>query len=288
VGHQSNLVVSPTVADQTQLTSLRSIGDLSQDPVVVQGGVLVPDRTNNVYETIVVPAPQFFTAQYDVTIWTQYTLHMNQLIEQLIASFLPQGNCWRIDSPKGYWFVATIDSNTYTSDTNTDDYSQVERLIKYKFVVKVPGYILASGVPGSPVPIKRYVSSPTISFTSDIAPGITTSNGSIADPFLGADDPTLQLTSGDDAPNKRRDQRYTNGTRLYPNVDVTNPDDPALKQLPRGSSVARYKKIVGIDRDGNKVTQYLRVKSQNQFTGETVLSAADASLGGLTIVVDDG
>lgn len=289
VPHQQNLAVNPEHGDPMQLTTLRETGELAGDPTVGQGGLLVPNRTNNVWETITVPAPQFFTAQYDITFWTQYTKHMNQLIEMTIASFLPQGNQWRLDTPKGYWFLATVDGGTYTSDTNADDYSQVERLIKYKFAVRVPGYILATGVPGAPVPLKRYVSSPVIEFSVGTSTDEADDGATIDDPFLGADDPTLPTGSDTDQQpnweNRRRDQRNTRGTRLQPNEDVlTNPDDPAVEQLPRGTRPAQFKKVTGYDQNGRLVTRLFRVRNVNKFTGETVLSPADAALGGLTIV----
>ncbi len=271
-----------------QLSTLREIGDLKNDPTVTQGGLLLPNRTNNVWETIVVPAPQFFTAAYEVTFWTQYTKHMNQMIELLIASFLPQGNQWQLNTPKGYWFLASVDGNSYTSETNVDDFSQTERTIRYKFTIKVPGYILATGVPGAPVPLKRYLSSPTIEFNTGTMEGDGGSS-QVDDPFLGADDPTLPTDDSSDGQSnwaaRRRDGRYTNGTRLYPNEDVvTNPDDPAVKRLPRGTRPAQFKKITGIDSHGNTVTRLYRTKIINQFTGETTLSPADATLGGLTIL----
>jgi hypothetical protein len=284
--HQANVAVAPAQADPGQLMTLRTIGDLADDPTVEQGGLLIPDRTNNIFETIVVPAPQFFTAQYDVTVWTQYTTHMNQLIEALIASQLPQGNVWQLVTPKGYWFLANVDANTYTADTNTDDFSQSERLVRYKFVIKVPGYIMASKVPGAPVPIKRYVSSPTISFETGIDVGIFDEQAGVDDPFLGADDPTLILDANDDSQSRRRDQRRTNDTRLYPNISLTNPDDPALQALPRGTRPAQFQKVTGLDKNGKLVTRLFRVINTNSKQGETVL-ASDANLGGLTIVVTE-
>jgi hypothetical protein len=283
--HQPNLAVNPSQADSGQLSTVRAIGDLAEDPVVQQGGLLVPDRTNNVYETIVVPAPQFFTAQYDFTFWTQYSEHMTQLIEALMNSFLPQGNAWRLDTPKGYWFSATVDSNQYNAELNADDYSQEERLIRYKFVVKVQGYIMASGVPGAPVPIKRYVSSPQISFQTGVVGNVETGSGGQDDLFLGADDPTLPLDDGSDGLS-RRDQRRRNDTRLFPQQDVTNSDDPLAKQLKRGRQPAQFKKVTGLDRNGRMVTRYFRVTSSNPFTGETVLSPG-ADMGELSIVVTE-
>ena len=278
--HQHNLAVPSEMGDPGQLTTLREVGQLADDPIVQQGGLLVPDRQNNVYETIVVPAPQFFTAQYEVTFWTQYTSHMTQMIEAVIASFLPQGNVWRLDTPKGYWFLANVDSNAYTADLNSEDYSQEERIIKHKFVISVPAYILASKVPGAPVPVRRYVSSPTISFSTAIMTNDSSSASEQDDPMLGADDPTLPLTDGT---TRRRDRRRAGETPLYPNVDAISPHDPALKGLKRGAPPARFKKITGYDKKGKLVTKLYRVKNVNQFTGETVLVPGEG-LEGLSIV----
>lgn len=283
LGHQQDLAVAPGDADAGQLATTRKLGDLADDPTVADGGLMIPDRKNNVYETLVLPAPQFFTAMYEVTLWTQYTVQMFQLIELLIASFLPQGNAWRLDTPKGYWFVATVDGNLYNPEGNIDDMSQEERIIKYKFTVKVPGYILATKVPGAPIPIKRYVSSPTITFDVGVDVGEASSEGTLDDPFLGADDPTLPL---EDGKSRRRDQRRTNGSRLFPNIDAIPPDDPALNSLPRGQPTAKYKRVTAVDRNGNLVTKLVRVVSTNKFTGETVF-APDTDLGGLTIVVTE-
>lgn len=285
--HQSNLAVGQGDGDSGQLTTLRTIGDLADDPTVTQGGLLLSDRQNNVIETIVVPAPQFFTAQYDVTLWAQYTVHMNQMIEALLSSFLPQGNCWLLNTPKGYWFLASVDANTFNAELNADDYSTEERLIRYKFVVKVPGYVLGSSVPGSPVPIRRYVSSPSISFTTGLPGGDDNSVEGTSDPFLGADDPTLPLDPNDTTAPRRRDARKVNATKLFPgNPEDRSPNDPALNSLKRGSGPARYKKVTGIDKNGNTVTRLYRIKNTNAFTGETVL-APDTGGDGLTIVVTD-
>lgn len=279
VKHQQSLAVAPAEGEEGQLTTVRSIGDLSEDPVIQDGGLLVADRTNNVYETIVVPAPQFYSAVYEVIVWTQYQQHMNQIIETLIASFLPQGNAWKLTTPAGYWFIATVDNNTYSAETNFDDLSQHERLVKHKFTITVPAYVLASSSPGSPVPIKRYVSSPTISF--DVGTGSDEElGGGLIEPFLGSDDPTLPL---DDVKNRRPDQRRTNGTRLYSPGD----HDPALDSPPRGRQGARFKKVTGIDRHGRRITKLVRVSSLNPRSGETVF-APDASLGGIDIIIEDG
>jgi len=283
LNHQTNLAVSPTQADTDQLSTNRSLGSLASDPTVREGGLMLADRRNDVYETLVLPAPQFFTAVYEVTLWAQYVFQMMQILEQLIASFLPQGNAWRVETKKGYWFVATVDGNVYNAENNFEDMSQEERLIKYKFTIKLPGYILATNVPGAPVPIKRYVSSPSISFDLDAGSSEAVDPSLVDEPFLGSDDPTLPL----DSSTRRADQRNTGRTRLYPSDGNVSPDDPALLNRPRGQPLARYKKLETLDGNGRKTTKFVRVSSTNTFAGETVF-APDADLGWFTIVVNKG
>jgi hypothetical protein len=249
------------------LSTERETGQLSSTRHTIDGAYLDNDKTNNVWETIVVPTPQFYTVKYQVTVWTQYTQHANQIIEKIFTSLLPQGQCWRIDTSKGYWFVAKVEDGSLAMETNFEDMSQQERFIKHTFNVAVPAYFFASASPGSPVPIKRYVSSPTISFEPHAPEPMELLEGVQESSYvIGSDDPTLPL---DLSKNNRRDQRSIGwrSQKIYPNVPVDGPttptqDDPASSTLRRGYSV----KIV------NKTPR-----------GETVYSGS--SLDGLEIVI---
>lgn len=228
---QQNVAMGPSdTEDPAQLTTERAIGDLASDPMISDGGVLYNDRTKNVYETIVVPTPQFYTAKYQVTIWAQYTQHTNQIIEKIFASLLPQAQSWRLETPKGYWFVAKIEDGSINSETSFEDMSQQERFLKYNFNVVVPAYIFASKTPGAPIPIKRYISSPDVSFdfiSTDESSG-TTPIVEESEYMIGSDDPTLPL---DEQKNNRRDQRTPGWRqqRVYPVVEGTDINDPFLK-----------------------------------------------------------
>jgi hypothetical protein len=281
--HQQGLAVGPNDADLGQLTTLREIGELADDATVNDGGFLAADRTNNVYETLVIPSPQFVTLNYEVIVWTQYTHHMNQIIETLLSSFLPQTQGWRLDTPKGYWFVATVADDLYNAETNFEDMSQGERLIKYKFNVKVPAYILASSAPGVPIPVKRYISAPDIKFETGITVSEESGVAGVDDPFLGADDPTLPLADGE---VRNRDQRRDGRGRLYRQSSEIDPNDPALSGLPRSRPTNRYKKVTVIDQNGRPATRYVRILSTTPSVGETVYSPS-SDLGGLAIVVID-
>lgn len=285
IKNQTNVSAVSADGSVQQLTTSRTLGDLTDDSVINDGGLLLADHTNNVYETVTIPSPQFFSATYEITFWTQYTVQMLQMIERLIASFLPQGNAWRLDTPKGYWFIANISDNTYNSDNNTDDMSLEERILKHKFTVQVPAYILAPKIPGVlTVPIKRHVSVPTITFDVGVGSITETSQAdNIDSPFLGSDDPTLPTSL---MVNKRQDQRETGSTRLFPNQSVASQEDPALSTLARGRKMPQYKKITGVNQYGKTVSKLVRIASTNRSAGETVY-APDSELGGLSIILTE-
>lgn len=255
--NQPNVALNPTddlVTDQ--VTTLRSVGELKNDSDVRAGALLAPNRRNNVWETITMPAPQFFSAKYEVTFWTQYTQQMNQLVETFMSSYLPQGRCFKLTTVKGYWFVAYVEE-VYSQDANFDDTSNSERIIKYKFSIKVPAYLLASSAPGVPVPLKRYVSSPVITFETSVDSGdVLEQQRGQPYPFLGSDDPTLP-TSVDD--NGRKDARDNGEGALSTQQGAKR--DPALSSYSRGTSPGTYIK------DGNKLKKSRVVSSYN---GEVV------------------
>lgn len=256
------------------LLTLAPIGDLSSNADVVDGALLHPNKQKNIIETIVVPSPQFFTATYEIILWTQYTHHMNQIMEILMSSYLPQVQGWRLDTPKGYWFVAEVEEGSISPETNFDDMTQGERLIKQKFNVKVPAYIFASNAPGVPVPVKRYLSAPKIVFETGTSQNQSFyDNPSPADPlivngfFLGADDPTLPLEHRD---VRREDARRSGAGDLNFNPAQPNQSDPALQSMPRGRSLERYAKVTSVGVDGKQMTKHVKVKNVNKSTGETI------------------
>jgi len=273
--NQTNVAVlsGSQAASTHQFITSRQIGSLESSLDVRSGGLLSSNRKNNIFETIVVPSPQFYTVTYQVTVWTQFTQHMNQIIEKLMASFLPQAQSWKLTTPKGYWFIAKVESGAFNTETNFDDMSTAERFIKCSFEVSVPAYFWATTAPGTPVPVKRYVSSPIINFAVE---GRSVGDGSGPEEFgnnylLGSDDPTLPL---DEQANLRPDQRRP-GLRMQ-SVQPTNAEnvidanDPALLSFPRGINPSQYRKIqFGTD------TKYVKVVTVNEATGETVYSAAE-------------
>lgn len=194
IKNQTNVPVSPNEPHYPdQATTTGEIGALASDPDIRDGSALLKPASlgKNVYETIVVPAPQFYTVKYKVTIWTQYTQHANQIVEKLMTSYLPQAQSWRIDTPKGYWFVAKVDEPGFEFESNFDDMAAAERFLKYNFTVSVPAYFFSTKSPGSPIPLKRYISSPIVSFETVSASDVF----STTQYTVGSDDPSLPLES---------------------------------------------------------------------------------------------
>lgn len=241
--NQDNVAVNPSdTRNGNQIVVERKVGANRFDKDIIDGAYLKPNLLNNVFETIVVPTPQFYTVKYQITVWTQYMQHTNQILEKIITSFLPQSQAWRLDTAKGYWFVATVDAGNFNSETNFEDMSTAERYIRTNFTVTVPAYFFATRSPGSPVPIKRYVSSPIIEFKNLSSGSIPTNSLEPENRYLlGSDDPTLPL---DLQKNVLEDQRSVGWRqqKIYPVItrhddrDLTkeDPQDPALTTVPRG------------------------------------------------------
>lgn len=248
------------VSDATAtLSTLRNTKANEDDVDVRMGGWMAPKFGQNIWEIITIPSPQFFTATYEITFWTQYTIHMNQLLQKLMSSYLPTGNGnLRLDSPKGYWFVAKVLNNQFTPEDNADDMSDQERILKYKFSVKVPGYIVASDSPGVLPAFRRFVSAPMVAFgfgneeNEELVNGIEVNKN----PYDGADDPSRGFSL--DGSIQPRDEKTTQ------------------------SSVNQVR-IVKNPFTGREETQYLRITSRNVKTGEAILKPDD----GFTIKIVD-
>jgi hypothetical protein len=89
---------------------------------------------------------------------------LNTIIETIAGAYPQPGNrTIRIDTKKGYWFVAYFESSI-NQDNNFGDYSDSERIIKATLAVEVPAYLVLPRAPGVPNGTKKYFSAPEISF----------------------------------------------------------------------------------------------------------------------------
>jgi hypothetical protein len=215
----------------------------NQDVGVSQGSLLDPKLGNNIWEIISIPQPQFYTATYEVTFWTTHTIHMNYLIMTLLAAQLPQGKMFRLNTPKGYWFIATI-ADEVSSIDNLDDFKEEKRVIRYTFQITVKAFLLASNGPGVPVPIRRILSATDISFQLKETAG------------------SVQTPQGPKRPN---DTGFTL-------TDIET--DPLTSQTLTTDQRVLVQKTIYNPSTGKTESRYAKVLETNQKQGETVYFAS--------------
>lgn len=125
---------------------------------------LFPDFGDNIFEIIDIPYPEFVAVTYDVIFWTQYMSQANEIIETLAHSFEGQGSEITMKTDSGFDLVAFFKASI-SSNSNFDNYTDDERIIKHSISLTVPGYILNPKNPGLPSLVRGYTSAPTIDFT---------------------------------------------------------------------------------------------------------------------------
>lgn len=212
----------------------------------VTGELLEPDLGNNIYEIITMPFPQFYTAMYEITFWTQYIQHMNSLIERFMTSYDAQGNQFRIESDKGYWYVAYVDDEL-TSDDNFSDYTEDERFVKCKLTMRVPAYLHGGERYGVEKPFRSFLSAPQITF--EIIGGQAPSPRPVTAPVGSGNVDKFVLSDVQELDRRGNPVEQTRPTVDRVAVSVRDPFAP-----------------------GGQRTRYLKVLSRNNRKGESVIA----------------
>ena len=286
-------------SDPGTVTSRRSSGGRSY--TARTGRLLNPNLGKNVFEIITLPPTKFYNASYEVTLWAQYTQQMNDMIMGIMSSY--QNNhrrTFRIETDKGYWFVAYVDSE-FSPGSNYDDFTDEERIVRYTFNISVPAYVIASNHPGGMNPLRRFISAPNVHFETEeifstiFAPIIggppsgypnsyllqviaTTDHNPPGDGIGSSAAASALNAAGYDAVGgsvATSDSRAIN----------TNSNEGAAPSKPSSSNLGGQKnqtqtsfyRVIRDPFTGKEVRQVVKVKSKNQRKGETVFR------GGLTI-----
>lgn len=137
-----------------------------------RGTILVPKLSKAIVEYIEIPPVKQYTANYEITFWTQYTQEMNSFLTVLMNGYVEHRmRTFVLETDKGYKFTAYTDV-ALSPQNNFDDFTDSERMVKYSFTMSVPAYTVAAQEPGMPNPFRRYVSAPNFSFDAEaLAPG---------------------------------------------------------------------------------------------------------------------
>ena len=212
------------------LSSRRTQGELKNSSFVKQGGLLQPAIGKNIYEITTIPTPQFYIANYEVSIWAQRSKHMNHLVQQIMNAYLMQGKTFKLTTPKGYWFIASLEDD-FQSQDNFDNYTDQEILRKVTFSIKVKAYLLVGDSPNAISPVRRYISAPNINFSIEV------------------NDEALQII---DTPREDK-------SNILTNVFTSSEEQQSTSD----------ESVVGLKIVDNK-SKYLKILGTNQKKGETV------------------
>ena len=247
----SSNVVSPGNVSKAGTVASRRNGENLSFRDIRTGKLLDDNLGNNIFEIITVPYPKFILANYEITFWTQYTVHMNQLLEGLVSQFDGQEKGFKIGTDTGYEFIALFQGE-FTPGDNFTNFTDDERIIRYTFDVKVPGFLLATQQDGMSSPFRRYLTAPQIEFGYHqiSTQAVKTAKSSVTGEEVGKD--------------------YTKKFLLN---DVEILDKTGEKPLVRGQTGTTLKHVIENPFADDTKTVYSRVLTRNQRSGETVASS---------------
>ena len=241
----SNEIFPGNRAKPGALASRRNRNNLSFQ-INDTGNLLEKRLGDNIFEIITIPYPEFFLADYEVTFWTQYTIHMNQLLEVMMANFNGQDIAYQLTSDSGYEFTAFVQPSL-TSGDNFDNFTDDERIIRYSFDIKVPAYLIAPDQPGLPSPFRKFLSAPQIEFITS----------QVSAPIIK----TVESPDGDGDIDR------------FILSDVELLTSTGKVPLARGQDGAQIVDIVQDPFTGKEKKRLLRVLTRNQRSGESVISS---------------
>jgi hypothetical protein len=133
-------------ADETNITLTRRFAtnpDSANDPQPTVRDNRQPDpayinvKDMPVWEVTQLPFPTFINLEYDVTVWTSYMTHQNIEQENLYREWRG-GRTWV--KVNDFYFFALLKSSQ--DQSNLDNFSDKEKLIKYGFRLLVQAYLI--------------------------------------------------------------------------------------------------------------------------------------------------
>jgi hypothetical protein len=237
---------------------------------------------------------KFFDAKYEITFWAQYTQQMNDLIMAVMSSYHENHKrTFRIETPKGYWFVAYTDADL-SPGNNYDDFTDEERIVRYTFTMTVPAYVIASDHPGGMSSLRKFTSAPQLSFESTevasafmspLPSGPPSGNpqsyilqdmNDLNAPFPGDAIGSSPNASGLNAagyPSFGGAEATSDSRAINNNVNTGYATPSTSSSTLGGTSTKTDMMLMRVVKDpftGKSVRKVVRVKSRNQRKGETV------------------
>jgi len=234
---------------------------------------LAPQIKNNIYETIEIPPVKYFGATYEISLWSSFTQQMNDLLTTIMSAYtINPGQQFRIESKKGYWFPAFVESN-FSQDTNYADYTDAERYIKYNMTLNATGYILAPNILGGKVSLKSLVSAPNISFETLFSNTDTSPNvGGIS-----SNDPNARILDNiltENSPNISQKVGY----KAIDSITALNSYDKSSAQVTGESDLEPYDTFGNINTNDTKVKKVAIVDKEGKVVNVKASVSANGEL----------
>ena len=105
-------------------------------------------RKPPVFEYLTIPFPDFAVVFYEIVIWTQYQTQMNEILQKIFYNYehmdsfvMPVEYDGKKRKGNSYYFVGFRDG-TVVPQSNVEEFTNQERIIKYSYTIKVPAYFI--------------------------------------------------------------------------------------------------------------------------------------------------
>ena len=105
-------------------------------------------RKSPVFEYLTIPFPDFAVVFYEIVIWTQYQTQMNEILQKIFYNYehmdsfvMPVEYDGKKRKGNSYYFVGFRDG-TVLPQSNVEEFTNQERIIKYSYTIKVPAYFI--------------------------------------------------------------------------------------------------------------------------------------------------
>jgi len=133
-------------SDETNITLTKRIATTpisnnDPQPAIINNTQIDPFYQNvkdkAIYEVMQIPFPSFVNLDYEVTVWTSYMTHQNIEQENIYREW-KSGRTWV--KVNGFYFFAQLKG--VSDQSNLEDFSDKEKIIRYNFKLMVQAYLI--------------------------------------------------------------------------------------------------------------------------------------------------
>ena len=100
------------------------------------------DPSLPIYEIYTHKSPDHFALTYEVEVWTSYIEEMNEIIQKLGQEYDYKSIKSFQFYTKDKFFFRSFQQDSISSNSNLDEYTNKERVVRKMFTYSVPGYIM--------------------------------------------------------------------------------------------------------------------------------------------------